>query len=59
MRTVLSEEAVARRGRYGWGVDCQAREVEGGVHVARGLRLCVVGVVAAGGDGGGEEKGIV
>ena len=35
MRTVLSEEQVARRGRVGWGAVSQAREVEEGPRVER------------------------
>lgn len=36
MRTVLSEEQVARRGRVGCGAVSQAREWEAGSRVARG-----------------------
>jgi hypothetical protein len=36
MRTDLSEEAVARMGRVGWGALSQARVAEGGVKRARG-----------------------
>ena len=35
MRTVLSEEQVARRGSVGWGAVSQAREWEGESRVAR------------------------
>ena len=35
MRTVLSEEQVARRGRVGWGAVSQAREGEEGLRVER------------------------
>lgn len=35
IRTVLSEEAVARRGREGCGVESQVRELQDGVNVAR------------------------
>lgn len=35
MRTVLSLQAVARRGRVGWGADCQVRETEEGESVER------------------------
>lgn len=35
MRTVLSEEQVARRGRVGWGAVSQAREWDGESRVAR------------------------
>lgn len=38
MRTDLSEEAEATIGRLGCGVVCQARVVEAGVRVARGVR---------------------
>lgn len=37
MRAVLSEQAVARMGRVGWGVLSQVREFDGGCRVARGL----------------------
>lgn len=48
MRTVLSEEQVARRGRVGCGAVSQAREGEEGSRVAR----CDI-------RGRGEEGGIV
>ena len=35
MRTVLSEEQVARSGRVGWGAVSQAREGEEGLRVER------------------------
>ena len=35
IRTFLSEKQVARRGRVGCGVVCQARVGDGGVRVAR------------------------
>lgn len=41
MRTTLSDEEVARRGRVGWGVVCQEREIEGGVRVAKGAIFIV------------------
>lgn len=45
MRTVLSEEQVARRGRVGCGAVSQAREGFGGVRVERRVILGVgVGV---------------
>ena len=42
-RTLRSEHAVATIGRVGWGADCHVRELDGGVRVARGLRVCVRG----------------
>lgn len=38
MRTVLSEEQVARRGRVGCGDVSQAREGDGGVRVDRSVK---------------------
>lgn len=35
MRTVLSDEQVARRGRVGWGAVSQARDGEDGARVER------------------------
>jgi hypothetical protein len=46
MATDLSAVAVARRGVWGWGVDCQARVMVGEERVARWVRV--------GGGGGGE-----
>lgn len=43
--TVLSEEQVAIKGRVGWGAVNQAREMEGGETVERGV---------SGGGGGGD-----
>ena len=43
MRAVLSEQAVARMGRWGWGALCQVRELQVGVRVARGLMVPIVG----------------
>ena len=37
MRAVLSEQAVARMGRWGCGLDSQTRELEGGLKVARAV----------------------
>jgi len=39
MRTVLSEEEVARRGVLGWGAVCQARAGEGEGRVERRVRV--------------------
>ena len=36
MRAVLSEQAVAIMGRWGWGVLVQVRALQGGLRVARG-----------------------
>jgi hypothetical protein len=47
MATDLSAVAVARRGVWGWGVDCQARVMVGEERVARWVRV-------GGGGGGGE-----
>lgn len=47
MRAVLSEQAVARMGRVGWGVVCQVRVEQVGVRVARGsMEGIVVGRMA-------------
>jgi hypothetical protein len=45
MRAVLSEHAVARMGRWGCGLLSQARALEGGLKVARGV---MEGMVDAG-----------
>lgn len=52
MRTDLSEEAVARMGRVGWGALSQARVAEGGVKRARGERWRAV-------DGGAVIAAVV
>ena len=40
MRTVLSAQAVARRGRVGCGADCHVRAEEGGWSVERWVSVC-------------------
>jgi len=50
MRTVLSEQAVARRGRVEWGADCQVRETEEGESIERR--------VGVGGSGDGIVVGL-
>lgn len=45
MRAVLSEQAVARMGRVGWGVLSQVRELQEGKRVARGWMEGMTAVV--------------
>lgn len=55
IRTDLSDEQEAIIGRYGCGVESQARDREGGVRGKRRVSLPVV--VEADGVSGGEFKG--
>lgn len=54
MRTVLSEQAVARIGRCGCGVLSHVRALQEGVNVARAL---MVGIAAVGGGRMGDSCG--
>lgn len=57
MRTVLSEEAVARRGRVGCGEEDQARVLLGGWRVARGRMVGGMVVLAGSGREEWSDKG--